>query len=1394
MARWVAGDSAGLISFFDCSGGSRVVRPYIPHVDKNSSCSDSSKDNNDNSSSSDRSYYQKLLQSHCSCLTFSGGWGGYDESEVTLGTSEGGIFAVSSQWPDVTAASAAAAGSSSSSSSYVGFPRTEGEAEVLRCASLPYCVLLVQMLGAHTPELERLMRYSEAAARGPAAAEAAYPGLDQTLCCRMLCNSSSISSSCHSRRDNLFGSDRQLLAVDKGGNGVVLDWCSSGSSSSSNHGLCEAAELREFSLREPLCCCSSNSLLQQQLAVASATAASFLSVYDIEASAFSFYAHVPPAAAAAQTIICCSSSSSRSMTREGAAAAEGRGSTSSSSTRAPVYAEVASPWPCRDTEAAAAAEGSTSKVSSKQQQQVCTSVSWVPRLGPTVLCGVTADALLLLYDTRASAFPVYITSTVAAGTPRGAPREASRKKWTPRPMIFVGSQPGMVAAHDQMEAAVIPCCCPCCCCTVCKHQQQQHRQQPQQHQQGQVAEHQLQESLFEGHRGRLVLKPHATSRRKCGSGSSDSSSSASGANINSSRSSSVPILSSKLQQRIREEFAGIIEAHRHQAAHAKVQSDGSSKHAPRASPTPTVASAKVGVAEALGCKSSNSSRGSGSPSSKGEKPMREQQNWATALVMLSGSSDSPLTSFPAASRTSERQQQQRWQQQQHGTKLSPEVKGWLGTACFELVAASLSVLLSEKHTVRRYLLRHTQQQLLLLLRSSCLPAEALNPSAVAAVGTAPASSKSRSNSSNGSCSEKSSAAAAAATMARPSKKARVKAAAAAAPCAESAGEAAAAFSEKPGSAGTATGAAAQAAAGAHHEVLQEFAGRVVRLLRLLGPAEDGSGGEGVKEEHLLHQQVQALLPVLLQRQQQNVLRLLDYCAAFSFCFSQAFLCSSTKGPSLQSCPQTEGLPSRDPRAAAKAAEPDMQQAELPGLLLQRATKKVLRQFKKYVSSRETVFPDIADAAAVAAVAAAAGSFVGQLQVGFGLGAQRPHLLFSVLLCWLQHQRDFTVQHVREASSGEADRSSSAEREEQQHSEKEEHAIEIPELHIQRNCICRLPISDALYFSVANQQNSRKKRSNNLRSNSVNSSSINSSSSGKDRVYGVSCSGSLLDSARLICCNTAGDISVLRVTVQRFKSQREKQLYVQRKAAFPAAGGNATESGVLPQEQAHDPLASSQIWFPQLPTLYTGTHTPEPSRLAEQEAPTNSKAKEKACGCCCCTSSYSVELEMCFRAPRSSASSSNLSVHSNGSYLLLASKDPYFALYCIDPDLPPYQGPNRSRVAPLLGLALPPSTAAQLQQQQQAAADVVQPLLLSAAPLLPCVPLPTCLPPYLAAPPIPPAQVSLQLRFQQHVQEQQQQAAPAAANNLGVAAWDTAVEFSDWLSEPEEPEWSQSEEE
>ncbi|OEH79961.1 hypothetical protein cyc_01610 [Cyclospora cayetanensis] len=232
--------------------------------------------------------------------------------------------------------------------------------EVLRCASLPYCVLLVQMLGMHTPQLRRLLQYSEAAA---AAVEADFPCLGSALSGGCCCSSN--SSGCHLRSNDLFSSDRRLLAVDKGGNGVVLDWSGGGSGSET---LCEATEFRGFSLREPLCCCSSNSLLQEQLAVASATAASFLSV-----------------------------------------------------------------------------------------------ITWLPRLGPSLLCGVTADALLLLYDTRVSSYPVYIAATGArqgglkreepcagASPPSSPDLLHAAEAAAPQPMIFgsLASRPKAATAFE----------------------------------------------------------------------------------------------------------------------------------------------------------------------------------------------------------------------------------------------------------------------------------------------------------------------------------------------------------------------------------------------------------------------------------------------------------------------------------------------------------------------------------------------------------------------------------------------------------------------------------------------------------------------------------------------------------------------------------------------------------------------------------------------------------------------------------------------------------------------------------------------------------------------------------------------------------------------------------
>ncbi|CDJ42389.1 hypothetical protein, conserved [Eimeria tenella] len=1395
MARWVSSDSAGRLCFFDCANGSRVVHPYIRRSSSSSSSS---------CGTGNRGYFEKLLQSHCSCLTFSGGWGGYDETEVTLGTSEGGIFAIKSHWPAAAPATTPAAApgcgnqdkiinSSSSGSTYFDFPETEGKAEVLRCASLPYSVLLVQMLGVHTPQLRRLLSISEAAAGTAAAAEAEFLGLGDAVCCSGSHSAGGSAGSsgcccCHMRSSELFGSDRQLLAVDKGGNGVVLDW--SGSSSSSD-GLYEANELKGFSLREPLCCCSSNSLLQQQLAVASATAASFLSVFDIEANAFCFYAHAPPAATAAKTILRCSTSNSSkpqsSSTSADAAAPAGSSNRGGGSSRLPVYADVSPPWCQGPSASAVAAAAAASSSSSKLQQQVCTSVTWLPRLGPSILCGVTADALLLLYDTRASSYPVYLTSTSRQRGPEGTPgtaptaRGAPSSAGPPRPMVYVGAQPGLVAAYDEMEAAVLPCCCCCCSCAACKSQRRGQMEQQQQRPRDTQQHEWQQESLFEGHRSQLVLKPHATHRKKHGSSSS----------------SSLRLLSSKLRQRIDEDFDGLIECcMQRKGAKPRRQSSSSSSRISNSSSKSSALSAKAESdakvtdrresegAHAGGCTASSNQHNladkyssTNTSSSKEAAALRQQlTSWWAALVSVSSSSDSPLTSFPAASAAATAAKHQ----QQGNSSLPHEAAGWLATSCYTLVACSLSLLLTEKHMVRRKLLQQTLEQQLLLLRSSCPPVGVLQPASGAS--NVKSSSNCAGNSGcggkNGGCADDPVATAAA----RPSKKARPKGGAAA----PASGKAS--VTADPAAALLPDAAAPQ---GKQQLVLQQFCNRVVRLLRLLDPA-DGSNSRSILQ---LQQQVQQNLPSLLHLQRQNALRLLEYCAAFCFCFSQ----SSLGAP----CPPWGGA-SPDTSAA-------MLQAEMPAVLLRQAAKEVLRSFRRAAGEMESTVPAATDAAR---------EFIGNLRMGFGLSTQQQHLLFSVLVCWQRKEREQQPQREAQKQQNqqnlEQDKLSSVlqsgrleDEGDRQQRKDTESVDEAPEVCIQRNCISRLPITDRLYFSIARRQR-------NTNSRGRENSEVHSSGSRRNNKV----MDPIVDTARLICCDTAGEISVLQVCVRRFRSHKEKQLHVHCSAAASATANRDSlqqqEQEQREQQQETDKLTRANIWFPQLPSLVI-SNTRAPAQSAAAAEPTaqlkpttaaGSRVSEKylvdagGCSCRCCSSSYTVDLEMSFVAPRSSSSSSNIAVHSNGSYLLVASRDPYFALYAISKDLPLNCSNAHGRMLPLLGLALPPVTTGSQEQHQQptatASADFVQPLLLSALPLLPCVPLPTSLPPYLAAPPVPLSQVWLQRCFQHQVQQQLQQqgaATPAAGTDSGMAAaWDTSIEFADWISEPDEAEFQPVEEE
>lgn len=1294
MVRWVFSDATGHLCFFDCTAGCHVVTPSI----RIGAC-----------------YSRKVKRDPlrpCSALAFSGGWGGYDESEVTFGTVDGGIFAVKSQWPsaadntllaseqevipshpennedndDARSASAGIESSRTECNASVDFRFKADEAAVLRYASLDFPILLLQMMGVHTPHLRSL--YEESGKGDFAWLARNFPGAEDNQCCR------GEESCCHLDSSCLFSSDRELLAVDKGGNCVVFNWAEDAS-----HGTpAEAERRRSFALHEELSCCCSNPLFQHQLAVASPTSASLLSVFDIESCSFSFQAHCPrgPISTTQVVLSCPPAAEDPFCGRDGA------------ETHLPVYADVESPFLLKGTKNLPFTKGPQ-----KTGPRVCTSLCWVPSLGPNVLCAATTDALFLLFDTRVSNFPVYIASTVAKAPSPSSSAPIAASAHLACPIVHVGAQPGLVSGCDPMEAAVLPCWCTCCSSHILKGCHANAPVSPKHCLKAdETSKHCCRAQnggkcvkegspMFSGHRGRIVVKPHGSNRIWKDE-------------VKPER-DTVPqglkgAVRSRLRKRVYDDFT-------YSKPPTKVRTHVSSYFSKWGN-----GYVHCGIGHAK--KDESRTKTTQNPLLNPPQCLPAGEVLSPSfLVTLSADSSSPLTLYPFSSHFDKGLQERTTR-----FVLTDVVKCWLYAACYVLTASSLAVVLRVKHKLSRLLLKRAKLQLNELLRSI----ETDNPFSRSGADTVKGCFKT--------------------DLTTPS-------------CSSQSGVATETARRRASASDSLINAQLETEKKSLGKVLElhdqtwlpVFCSHVIRLLHSVYPTFS-----------MDEQRIASHTPKLLSKHRDNVLRLLEY--ASTFCFA------------LSSNAYTPGS-SADEKTSCKDTPPDLTQDKLPQQLLSLACREVIKRIHRLLMQKADGNAAILDWLVRQAVQ----GFVSSLYMAFAFPSHdvQPALLFTVPTMFVQLSVQQQILNSTQ-SEGTKEYNQCLER----LSKHPFYPWKATEVHVQRNCIVRMPISDALFFALADIQNRGRKRS--------------SGNGPAPLPKTVHDDGAMYAKARIVCCDAAGNVFVLKVHRSRLPFVRTSRKY-----PISQHEGNYT---------ADSCLINKEIPFPMLPSLrkprdaqclvasnavteddgaYVGGNLcavnqgqshfkKQQGAEVEHEKLSNfSQDREgaKNCKCLCCSVKYHVQLEHNFRAQRSRVADCTMCIHSNGCYALFATGDAFFGLYCIDPKLPPYRSWSNDEIptvaTPMMGIALPPAVLG----CKLAPSILPPPLLLSASPLLPSLPVPPSIPPYLVTPRVPADHV----REWQSFNVQQRRAANGNFTSTDPAfsvAWDNRMEFSDWLSDDE----------
>ncbi|CBZ51747.1 conserved hypothetical protein [Neospora caninum Liverpool] len=329
-----------------------------------------------------------------------------------------------------------------------------------------------------------------------------------------------------------FSSDRLLLALDKGGNGVVSHWSSvgaeegdaSGGSQESPAGDGDCPPSSFFSLNLPIHRSESNPIITPLLSVVPATTGNtrLLSVYDLVTSSFVFYAR-PPAGEPTdcETRSAWSSVSPARLTPNyasfpdvpldpaGSPDVVREWNVGSRKRKMWMHAAGGS-WGRARAYACSAALPVTSPL--------CISgTAWLPNLHPLLLAASSTDGMLLFYDLRASPHPFFVAqrpesaswaSSVASSTSTG--HSGSRRRnlnptsppngsapgkhasadaspnWLPssggatspassaasaqarpsrqhaRPFSFLTTVPWLTSASVPHDGVILPCVCGCC--------------------------------------------------------------------------------------------------------------------------------------------------------------------------------------------------------------------------------------------------------------------------------------------------------------------------------------------------------------------------------------------------------------------------------------------------------------------------------------------------------------------------------------------------------------------------------------------------------------------------------------------------------------------------------------------------------------------------------------------------------------------------------------------------------------------------------------------------------------------------------------------------------------------------------------------------------------------
>ncbi|KEP61354.1 UNVERIFIED_CONTAM: hypothetical protein HHA_283520 [Hammondia hammondi] len=319
-----------------------------------------------------------------------------------------------------------------------------------------------------------------------------------------------------------FSSDRLLLALDKGGNGVVSHW-SSGCAEENKNGR-ESGESQTgdadcpppsfFSLNLPIHRSESNPIITPLLSVVPATTGNsrLLSVYDLVTSTFVFYAR-PPAGDPTDFL----TNSVRSVSPVPLTAyytPHVSGGCGDSPDLAPLWS-VGGPrrklWMHAPGGSWGRGRAFACSASLPAMPSVCISgTAWLPNLHPLLLAASTTEGQLLFYDLRASPHPFFVAkrpapaswaapsvcssvSTAHSDLTRGIPdpgkhvtadNASSTLSSSPgvaypatssvassqpkssyeqaRPFSFITTVPWLTSASVPHDGVVLPCICGCC--------------------------------------------------------------------------------------------------------------------------------------------------------------------------------------------------------------------------------------------------------------------------------------------------------------------------------------------------------------------------------------------------------------------------------------------------------------------------------------------------------------------------------------------------------------------------------------------------------------------------------------------------------------------------------------------------------------------------------------------------------------------------------------------------------------------------------------------------------------------------------------------------------------------------------------------------------------------